>query len=95
MDENRGFFWEKVQFWKYSTQSENFKSETGGKCIIASEGMDAPEGLIGESGGIKIGFFKNLKILGFLNGSGQSCRPNELTVSVYKCFKSVFCVCWF
>ena len=40
-------FWEKVTFWKFSTESELFlgnngKSETGEKCtFFASEGMDA------------------------------------------------------
>ena len=44
-DENQ----EILKFGKFSTESENF-SETGGnlkqrgKCIIASEGMDTPDG---------------------------------------------------
>ena len=46
-DENGKHFREKVKFEKLSTESENFskiggKSETGGKCIMVSEGMDAP-----------------------------------------------------
>jgi len=46
-DENRKIFREKVKFGKFSTESENFseigkKSETEGKCIMASGGMDAP-----------------------------------------------------
>jgi len=41
------FVREKVKFSKFSTESENLakiggKSETVGKCIMASEGMDAP-----------------------------------------------------
>src|SRR6218665_3152122 len=40
-------FWEKVKLGKCFTESEKFseigrKSETGGKCIFASGGMDAP-----------------------------------------------------
>ena len=46
-DENREIFQEKVKFGKFSTDGEHFsetggKSETEGKCIIASGGMDAP-----------------------------------------------------
>ena len=38
-----------MKFGKFFTESENFseigvKSETGGKCISASDGMDASEG---------------------------------------------------
>jgi len=41
------FFWEKVKMGKFSTESEKIseigeESETGRKCIIASEGMVAP-----------------------------------------------------
>ena len=45
-DENRKNFPEKVTFGKFSTESENFSKIGGnlkqGKCIMASEGMDAP-----------------------------------------------------
>jgi len=42
------FFREKVKFGKFSTESENFSKIGGnlkqrGKCIMASEGMDAPD----------------------------------------------------
>src|SRR6218665_2976792 len=42
------FFGKREKFLKFSTESGNFskiggKSETGGKCIMASGGMDAPE----------------------------------------------------
>ena len=42
-------FRDKVKIVKKFRKSENFseiggKSETGGKCIMVSEGMDAPEG---------------------------------------------------
>jgi len=45
-DENRNIFQEKVKFWKFPTESENLskiggKSETGGKFIMTSGGMDA------------------------------------------------------
>ena len=46
------FFGKKVKFVKFSKESEKFsatgwKSETGGrKCIIASEGMDAPGNVV-------------------------------------------------
>ena len=48
VNENRKVLREKVKCQKFSAESENFcgnrgKSETGGKCIIASWGMDAPE----------------------------------------------------
>ena len=47
-DENREIIWERVKLKKFPRESENFleiagKSETRGKCIIASEGMDAPD----------------------------------------------------
>ena len=47
VDEKRKFFREKVTFYKFSKESENFsktggKSETEGKCIMVSGGMDAP-----------------------------------------------------
>ena len=50
VDENRKLILEKVTFWKFPTESEIFlkiggKSETGGKCIMASGGMDAPAGI--------------------------------------------------
>jgi len=46
-DENRKILSEKVKLGRFSMKSKFFfgnrgKSETGGKCIIASEGMDAP-----------------------------------------------------
>jgi len=46
-DENQKNFREKVKLRKFSRESENLskiggKSERGGKCIKASEGMDAP-----------------------------------------------------
>ena len=48
-DENQEIFREKVKFKNFSSKFENFskmgESETGGKCIMVSEGMDAPENL--------------------------------------------------
>jgi len=46
-DENGKFFREKGNFLTFSRKSKKNlkiggKSETGGKCIMASEGMDAP-----------------------------------------------------
>src|SRR6218665_219781 len=46
-DENQEIFPEKVTFIKFSSEPENFskiggKSETGGKCIMVSGGIDAP-----------------------------------------------------
>src|SRR6218665_3355371 len=43
------FFWETVKLGKFSTESDKFVGNRGeiqnrGKCIIASEGMDAPGG---------------------------------------------------
>ena len=50
-DENGKSFQEKVKLGKFPTESEIFseiggKSETERKCIIASEGMDAPGPII-------------------------------------------------
>ena len=46
-DENQEICRKKVKLRKFSSESENFsniggKSETEGKCIMVSEGMDAP-----------------------------------------------------
>ena len=46
-NENQKFFREKVKFWEFSTESENLSKigenlKQGGKCIMASERMDAP-----------------------------------------------------
>ena len=47
-DENQEIFREKVKLRKFSLESENFskirgKYETGGKCMMVSGGMDAPD----------------------------------------------------
>ena len=47
MDENGKFFREKGKFVKFSRKSQNFSKiggnlKQGGKCIMASGGMDAP-----------------------------------------------------
>src|SRR6218665_3554724 len=63
-DENGKFFREKVKCYKFSKESKKNsktggKSETGGKCIMVSGGMDAPA-IIGLNGIEAIYFYSSI-----------------------------------